>query len=755
MKPRKVTENQSSKMETGQRGASNRLFHLTVVILLLVGLISFNVSTPVAAQDDETTQPAATEEASPTEVAPPEPGALRITVYGNNGVALSGSFAVVDAAGAYFEIQVSGGAGSVSSLAPGTASVTQLWGIADFQVAPQTYIDIPSGNVTQLQVVNVFMDADADGVGDSVDVCASGSDLTDADGDGLADACDPTPYGEPTATPEPMPATGQDPSTAPQDTTAPDVATSGATDPAATETATAEASPIAEVSPAAEVDELGALSVEVAEEEAVVENSRVSCEQAADTNPWITSDLEDYPPGSLVTLTGGGWIPGQVIEIVVDDDGIADAEQGPWKLTGFATAGADGGFRYQFSIASWYVANYTVVATGECAQAQTSFTDSVTGGNCVQVSASDVVTIGQYIMFRCPSAQNPIRIGVTSISSGWQWSYVFSNDPNLAPPAYSSLNWNSTGTSNDSSASGGIQQAYFFLSPTTGVLPGATGSVSIQIKNPSGSTVLYTSDLLAYRNVTTADFRMTCTPATSTVPVPGTQAVSCTLSAINIATTALVNVAIPAVTPPVGWSVTSPAPASGTVTQAGPFNFSFTFTSSCSASSTAQSAVVASSLTFRGVAITGPTASVAIARATGTIASVGITSSSLSWSRPYSFISYPSNSGSIAYGVQASGCNGWNVTIVASNFTYSGSGFGTAIPASNLTLTGSTLPSGTGISTPATSGSLSSTLNVLSASATNGIGSYSQTLNLNLDVPAGVLAGAYQSTVTIAVASGP
>ena len=36
--------------------------------------------------------------------------------------------------------------------------------------------------------------------------------------------------------------------------------------------------------------------------------------------PTIASDLEDYPPGGLVTLTGANWQPGEVVHIFVNDD---------------------------------------------------------------------------------------------------------------------------------------------------------------------------------------------------------------------------------------------------------------------------------------------------------------------------------------------------------------------------------------------------------------------------------------------------
>jgi hypothetical protein len=371
----------------------------------------------------------------------------------------------------------------------------------------------------------------------------------------------------------------------------------------------------------------------------------------------------------------------------------------------------------------------------------------------VQVSTSNVVSPGQYIMYRCQSAANPIRIGVTAIQSGWQWAYIFSNDANLTPPAFSSLAWNTTGLG-DSSASGSVGQAYFFLSPLAASLPGATGSVTVDIKRPNG-TVQYTSVLSTVRMVTTADFRLACTPASSVVSVPGTQQVTCDLSSPSIASGAVVNASIPSVVAPAGWTASSPEPASGAVSLASAFRFTVTFTSSCAASTSAQTQSFVTYLTFRGTPVVGPTSSVTIARSTVTTATPTIGAMALAWTRPYSLAPYAVNGGALTYSVQVTGCGGWNVSVSASPFVYSGTSVATNIPASNLTLTSSTKPDAPGFTTPVTSGPLGAAVKVLSVSPNNGVGSYSQTLNVNLSIPAGAAIGAYRSTVTITVAVGP
>lgn len=123
----------------------------------------------------------------------------------------------------------------------------------------------------------------------------------------------------------------------------------------------------------------GTSSVEVAVdpvEEIVTDPAAVSCVAANATAPWIASDLADYPPGALVTLTGAGWVPGQTVEIFVDDDGVADEWAGSWSHSTTVPADANGDVFYQFNLPDWYVANYSVTATGECSIANTTFTDA-------------------------------------------------------------------------------------------------------------------------------------------------------------------------------------------------------------------------------------------------------------------------------------------------------------------------------------------------------------------------------------------
>lgn len=278
--------------------------------------------------------------------------------------------------------------------------MTQSSGTADygFDGSAVSYVNIPSGDVAFHQAANTFMDADGDGVGDSADVCAAGNDAADTDVDGTPDACDATPNGDTdgdgidnAADTTPNGDTDGDgidnlsDATPNGDTDGDGVDNAADLCPAGDDAADADVDGTADAcdtTPNGDVPaepEAATVSVEIAEEPVVAQDAEaISCVVAEGASPWIVSDLADYPPGALVTLTGGNWVADQTVEIFVDDDGVADAEMGPWSHSVTATADEAGNLFYQFNLAEWYVADYTVVATGQCSTATTAFTDAVT-----------------------------------------------------------------------------------------------------------------------------------------------------------------------------------------------------------------------------------------------------------------------------------------------------------------------------------------------------------------------------------------
>ena len=106
----------------------------------------------------------------------------------------------------------------------------------------------------------------------------------------------------------------------------------------------------------------------------------------AQSSPSIQSDKADYAPGELVTLTGSGWQADESVNIFVEDD------QGKtWSRNVGVSADASGNISDSFNLPDWFVATYSVKATGASGTATTSFTDGnyrFKGGP----SASDVGT---------------------------------------------------------------------------------------------------------------------------------------------------------------------------------------------------------------------------------------------------------------------------------------------------------------------------------------------------------------------------
>jgi hypothetical protein len=90
------------------------------------------------------------------------------------------------------------------------------------------------------------------------------------------------------------------------------------------------------------------------------------------STPSITSDKADYQPGELVTLTGAGWQADESVHLNVNDmDGRT------WQRDVDVVADGQGAFTDSFNLPDWFVATYSVTATGSSgAVATTSFTDA-------------------------------------------------------------------------------------------------------------------------------------------------------------------------------------------------------------------------------------------------------------------------------------------------------------------------------------------------------------------------------------------
>jgi hypothetical protein len=109
---------------------------------------------------------------------------------------------------------------------------------------------------------------------------------------------------------------------------------------------------------------------------------------------------------------------------------------------------------------------------------------------------------------------------------------------------------------------------------------------------------------------------------------------------------------------------------------------------------------------------------------------------------------------------------GWNVTILASPFAYSGAHGGTSIPAANLSVTEARNPvlvsgqaidpsGGPKVPPSGATGALDVARKTIQAEAGYGGGTYTHELTVSLVVPADSRAGTYTSSLTVTVSAGP
>jgi VCBS repeat-containing protein len=158
--------------------------------------------------------------------------------------------------------------------------------------------------------------------------------------------------------------------------------------------------------------------------------------------PTISSDRPDYAPGETVTLNGDGWGMGEVVHIEVNDS----AGQ-TWSREVDVTADFFGMITDQFVLPDWFVATYSVVATGEqSGTASTSFTDSVAATAAVDTHISFRNTTGNNYTFTINNTSNAGEsIGSLEITKPG----VFSNLPAAGACATTRTGWIATRQDNN------------------------------------------------------------------------------------------------------------------------------------------------------------------------------------------------------------------------------------------------------------------------------------------------------------------
>ena len=110
--------------------------------------------------------------------------------------------------------------------------------------------------------------------------------------------------------------------------------------------------------------------------------------------PTISSDKADYAPGELVTLAGSNWHAGESVHISVNDSAGST-----WSRSVDVVADAGGDITDQFNLPNWFVATYSVLATGSASgSAAATFTDAIQTTLYLIDSVSPSV-VGQSVTF--------------------------------------------------------------------------------------------------------------------------------------------------------------------------------------------------------------------------------------------------------------------------------------------------------------------------------------------------------------------
>ena len=134
----------------------------------------------------------------------------------------------------------------------------------------------------------------------------------------------------------------------------------------------------------------------------------------------------------------------------------------------------------------------------------------------------------------------------------------------------------------------------------------------------------------------------------------------------------------------------------------------------------------------------------------------------------YSHSAQPSTGTMVLTADDSSGSgDGWNVTVLSSDFDYVGLNGGTDIPAANFAITSASVATSTageavdatggpkvpaGFTTPA---ALDSARKTLQADANYGEGTYTQDLGVSLSIPAQSRVGTYTGLLTVTISSSP
>src|SRR3954454_4824071 len=164
-----------------------------------------------------------------------------------------------------------------------------------------------------------------------------------------------------------------------------------------------------------------------------------SAAHAETGTPCIQSDKDDYPPGGLVSLTGGNWQPGESVHLYVNDD------QGrTWERNSDVVADDPGAVSESFNLPNWFVATYKILATGQVSgSAEAAFTDSNVSMTTFPSNLTATITRTLYSSTNCTTGASPSSTGTTDVAvgSGQSLQLDAPSTGSLSGASYSFTGW--------------------------------------------------------------------------------------------------------------------------------------------------------------------------------------------------------------------------------------------------------------------------------------------------------------------------
>jgi hypothetical protein len=141
----------------------------------------------------------------------------------------------------------------------------------------------------------------------------------------------------------------------------------------------------------------------------------------------------DYVPSELVDINGSGFAAGETVELFVDDD-----QTKSWTHSATVTADENGKFYYEFRLPDWFVAVYTVTATGDQGtEAVTEFDDSIaqgsfgtnhnTGNTELTISAP-VAAVGDILVAHLVATDSVSNVRFCPVQTGWNTNTAAPNN---------------------------------------------------------------------------------------------------------------------------------------------------------------------------------------------------------------------------------------------------------------------------------------------------------------------------------------